>query len=65
MSETKRLLLTAVQAAEMLQVSRQHVYELTQRGQLPVVRLGRAVWIPLAALEQWITNGGTMQEVGR
>ncbi len=46
-------LLTIPQVATYLGVCRAHVYKLIHQG-LPVVRLGRRVFIRLAALTQWI-----------
>lgn len=40
------------EAAVMLAVSRRHLTTLIQRGEVPAVRLGRRVVIPLAWLEQ-------------
>lgn len=48
------LLLKVPEAARLLGVSRTRVYELMQRGELPVIRLGRSVRIPYAALQGWI-----------
>ena len=55
------VLLRAEEVARMLGVGRSTVYELIVRGQLPVVRIGRLVRVPAAALERWIdqrTSGG-------
>lgn len=42
-------------------IPRPTMYRLIQRGELPVVRQGRAIWIRLDGLERWIeanTVGG-------
>ncbi len=46
-------LLTIPQVMERLHICRSHVYTLIHRG-LPVVRLGRAVRVNMASLEQWL-----------
>lgn len=56
-------LLTAKQAAEVLQVTLPRVYELA-RGILPpgvVVRMGRQVRFNEESLRAWAANGGSIQ----
>ena len=50
----KRLLVRLPEAAEILCLGRSTVYELVARGELPTVHIGRAVRIPLGALEEWV-----------
>ena len=47
-------LLTVAEAAELLRVHPNHVYELIRRGELPHVRLGRIIRLPRHRLHQWI-----------
>jgi excisionase family DNA binding protein len=47
-------LLTAKDAAEMLQIPKAHVYELVRRGELPATRFGKYVRLPLRDLRIWI-----------
>jgi excisionase family DNA binding protein len=49
-------LLRVDQAAKVLALGRTKVYEMVAAGELPVVRIGTAVRIPLNALERWITE---------
>jgi excisionase family DNA binding protein len=51
-------LLTAEEAAKVLNVSLPRLYELARTGTIPVVRLGRQVRIPGGLLEAWIVDGG-------
>jgi excisionase family DNA binding protein len=46
----ERLVLTVAEAGALLGVSRAFAYELVARGELPVIRLGRRILVPEAAL---------------
>jgi excisionase family DNA binding protein len=57
---TQRVLYTAAEVATMTGLSRGFIYGAMQRGELPTVRLGRAVRIHADALDAFImerTNG--------
>ena len=49
-----KLLLTAVEAAEQLTVSRTKVYELMAAGTLRSIRIGRLRRVPIDALRDFI-----------
>jgi excisionase family DNA binding protein len=49
-----RLLLTAAEAAEALAISERNLWGLTDRGEIPVVRLGRCVRYDPADLRAFI-----------
>ena len=55
----KRLCITVPEAAEMLGLSRNFAYELVRQGELPVVKFGKRLLIPRAALEKRIEKGVT------
>lgn len=48
------LLLTVIDAGRMLAVGRTTAYELIARGDLPVVHIGRACRIPVAAVQDYV-----------
>lgn len=48
------LLIRAEEAAKLLGLGRSKVFEMIAAGELPVVRIGRAVRVPRAQLEHWI-----------
>jgi excisionase family DNA binding protein len=48
------VLLRAVEVARLLGLSRSQIYQMMAGGQLPVVRIGRAVRVPKRALAKWI-----------
>jgi len=54
MNTTNRLMLRPAEAADAIGVSRSKAYELIARGELPSVRVGGCVRIPLEALKAWI-----------
>ena len=49
-----KLLLTAVEAAEQLTVSRTKIYELMAAGTLRSIRIGRLRRVPVDALKDFI-----------
>jgi len=48
------LLLKPLEVADLLGFSRSKVFEMLAAEELPVVRIGRAVRVPRAELEEWI-----------
>ena len=48
------LLVTPREAAQALSICERTLYALTQRGQLPTVRIGRAVRYDVRDLRAWI-----------
>ena len=55
------VLLRSEDVARVLNISRSMAYQLIQRGEIPSVRLGRAVRVHPKALEQFIAH---QQSVG-
>lgn len=51
-----RLLLRPDEAAELLGVSRSKLYALLASGELPSLRLGHSVRVPLEALRRWVAT---------
>jgi excisionase family DNA binding protein len=49
-----RLLLRPAEAAEAIGVGRNKLYELVASGELPSIRVGASVRIPVDALRAWI-----------
>jgi excisionase family DNA binding protein len=47
-------LLKVSEAADCLRVGRDLVYELVARGELPAIRLGRKIRLPVFGLKHWI-----------
>lgn len=55
-SNVDRLLLRVDEAARLCGYSRAFMYEAINRGEIPVIRLGRTTRIPKAWLEKWISE---------
>lgn len=51
---TAPLVLSVSEAAVLLGIGRNHLYELVRCGEIPHVRFGRLIRIPRAALEDWL-----------
>ena len=49
-----KLALSYAEAADALALSARTVEELVKLGQLPVVRVGRRVLLPVSALQTWL-----------
>lgn len=52
----ERLLLRPTEAAEAIGIGRSKVYELLATGELPSVRIGSSVRVPVGALREWINR---------
>ena len=47
-----KLVLTIEEAARLLKIGRSCAYEAARRGELPILRMGRRMLVPKAALER-------------
>jgi len=56
-----RLLLRPREVAAATGLSRSMVYELIGRGELPSIRVGKSVRVPVADLQQWIRDQAVQQ----
>jgi excisionase family DNA binding protein len=62
----ERGLLRVEDAARYLSLGRSKTYELLQpNGPLPVVRIGRSVRVPLAALRKWVEEQAVSDQDAR
>ena len=53
---TKTLLLKPVEAARQLQISRAQAYRLIESGELPSIKVGNQLRVPLSSLQDWIQH---------
>lgn len=51
-----RLLLRPTEAAEAIGIGRSKIYELLASGDLPSIRIGGSVRVPVDALRAWIAR---------
>jgi excisionase family DNA binding protein len=56
MVEIERLLLRPAEAAEAIGIGRSKLYELLASGDLPSIRIGGSVRVPVDALREWIAR---------
>ena len=49
-----KLLLRPIEAAEAIGIGRSKAYELLASGELPSIRIGSSVRVPVDALRAWI-----------
>ena len=49
-----RTVLTIEEVAQILGLGRSATYESARRGELPTLRLGRRVLVPVAAFSKWL-----------
>jgi len=47
---------TIAEAGEMLGIGRAASYEAARRGEIPTLKIGRRIVVPLAALERLLTG---------
>lgn len=52
----QKLLLRPGEAADAIGVSRSRAYELIGSGQIPSIRIGGSLRVPVAALRAWIDD---------
>jgi len=62
MTSEERLTLTIPEAAGLLGIGQTLAYEMAAAGLLPVLRLGRVMRIPKAALARWIEKHTSYDE---
>jgi len=56
------LTVTLHRAADLLGVSYYHIYMMAKRGELPVVRLGKAMRVSKKAIERILEGNGNEQD---
>ncbi len=54
--------LTVQEAGKRLGLSRPSAYQAIKRGEIPFIRIGRRILVPVAALEKMFANAGQPKE---
>ncbi len=54
LDQEQRIVLTVEEAARRLGIGRSLAWRLVQEGEIPSVRLGRLVRVPMRQLEEWL-----------
>lgn len=58
----RRATITVEEAARVLGISRGSAYEAVRRGQLPTIRIGKRLIVPVASLERMLASAGADAE---
>ncbi len=58
MAENDTLTISVEEAGRLIGVSRNSAYEAVRRKELPVIRIGRRLLVPRAALEKLLAGAG-------
>ena len=60
----EKMLLKPLEAAQTLGIGRTKIYELIACGEIPSIRIGRSVRVPVYALRKWIERQNKDIEAG-
>lgn len=56
--ESERITLTVDEAAVKLGISRPVAYRAVKRGEIPTIKIGRRILVPISALEKLLASAG-------
>ena len=56
-AKSERRVVTVGEAAAILQISRGAAYQAAKTKELPTIRIGRRLLVPVAALERMLASG--------
>ncbi len=59
----KKKVLTIIEAAELLGISKGSAYEAARSGQIPTIRIGRRLIVPRVAFERMLAEAGHAEGV--
>ena len=58
MEKSSAYVLTVEEVAERLKISRPSAYQAVKNGDIPIIRIGRRILIPVIALEKLLASAG-------
>lgn len=61
MSDVK--ILTVIEVADILRISRVHAYNLVNRGEIPSIRVGRTIRIYAKSFYEWLEKTGGQGDI--
>jgi len=50
--------LTVEELSKRIGIGRNTAYEAVKRGEVPSIKIGRRILVPIKALNNWLENGG-------
>ena len=53
-----KVVMTVSECAEYLSISRPSAYQAVKRGEIPTIRIGRRILVPVVALQKLLANAG-------
>ena len=56
---TQRRTITVPEAAKVLGIGRAAAYEAARTGQIPIIRIGKRILVPVAALERMLAQASS------
>jgi len=59
MSSEEKIVLTVEEAGRLLGLSRPTAYQAVATGEIPSIRIGRRILVPVAALTKLLESAGT------
>ena len=60
----EKMLLRPLEAAHTLDIGRTKIYELIASGEIPSVKIGRLVRVPVHALQRWVEQQNRDRNAG-
>lgn len=57
----KRVTMTVEEAGRKLGVGRNQAYEAVRRGEIPSIRIGKRVLVPIQAFDKLLANAGNSE----
>lgn len=59
---TSKLTISITEAAERLGISRNLAYEAARRGDIPTIKIGKRLLVPITTLDRLLANGNRTLE---